>query len=225
MNSSYKIFDKFYSKNEKIAQNGAKHYLSSTSLRKDEAIALHNMILKYKPIKTLEIGLALGASALAIASAKIFYTKNSHIALDPFQDRADFLGLTEIESFGLQNLVDHHSAFSEIFLNQAYAENSFFDFVFIDGNHTIGQAVTDVFLSDKVLNIGGIIAIHDSMLFSTAASIKYLVLEQGYEVIDQNCRNFKTVGRQIKYLSKLGIWYSKNIIPKLSNSVVFLRKR
>ena len=105
-----------------------------------------------------------------------------------------------------------------------FDKKKYFDFIFIDGNHSIGQAVTDAFLADKILNNKGIIGIHDSLLFSTAASIKYLILQKNYKIISANKISVKNILRQIKYINKLGIWYCMKVVPQVHESIIFLQK-
>jgi len=218
--------EKFYSLNEKKDENGTSYYLSLSSLRKEESYALYNIVKKYKPTRALEVGLALAGSAIAVITAKkeIGITEK-HIALDPFQkSNAGNVGLLALKNAGLGNDFIHHEEFSEHYFNKMFGEKALFDLIFIDGNHTIGQAVTDVFLADKILNKNGIIGIHDSLLFSTAASVKYLLQEKNYSIVSPVNNSFKRMARQVKYIRKLGFWYCFNVIPKINVSVIFLQK-
>ena len=218
--------NEFYVKDVKIAENGNSYFLSASSLKKEEAFSLYNIVKENKPVKTIEVGLALGASAIAIISAKMDSGINEkHIVLDPFQrDGADNVGLKGISEAGLSDHVVHHEEFSEQYFNKMYEQKNNFDLIFIDGNHTIGQAVTDVFLADKILNANGIIGIHDSLLFSTAASVRYLLVEKKYQIISPKNYSLKRFIRQIIYIRKLGWWYCCNVIPYLNTSLVFLKK-
>ena len=218
--------ENFYLDNNKIDEKGNTHLVSASSLRKEESYALYSIIKKYKPVKTLEVGLSLGGSAVAIIAGKVESNiSEKHIALDPYQKSyGNNAGLVALRGLGMEDRVDHVSAFSEQYLNKMHIENNNFDFIFIDGHHSIGQAVTDAFLADKILNNNGIIGVHDSLLFSTAASIRYLVIEKKYKIITNNNVSFKNMLRQVKYLGRLGIWYCTNVIPQIHMSIIFLQK-
>lgn len=218
--------ENFYHDSIKIDENGNSHILSASALKKEEAYALYSVIKKYKPVKTLEVGLSLGGSAVAIIQGKMeLDITEKHIALDPHQKAfAGNVGLINLRGLGMESMIDHIPAFSEHYLDKLFTENQHFDFIFIDGNHSIGQAVTDAFLADKILNNNGIIGIHDSLLFSTAASIRYLVVEKGYKIIPNKDRSFKNRLRQIKYFRKLGNWYCNKVIPQIHVSITFLQK-
>jgi predicted O-methyltransferase YrrM len=220
------IIDDFYSRPVKHGLDGSDHFISRSSLQRDEVETLFDIVSTYKPVKTLEVGLALAASCMAIIAAKqragVF---QRHVPLDPFQEKfTKNAGLLELEKLSLTEGIDFRAEFSETFLTNAFTTGDKFDFIFIDGSHTIGQAVTDVFLADKVLNPGGIIAIHDSILFSTAASVKYLINERGYQLVLSKRYNYKVIGRMIKHVSKVGWWYAQNVIPRIQSSLVALKK-
>lgn len=224
--NSKERLDRFYQTDKKIDSAGVEHSLSRTSLKRKEVDYLTRLIGKYKPVATLEIGLALGASAVGIIAAKLEAgITEKHIALDPFQQKhGRDVGIDEIKALNLFEYFIHYPLFSEDYLNKCYESGKQFDFIFIDGSHTIGQAVTDAFLGDKILNANGIIAIHDAAMFSTAASVKYLVKERGYSIVGANAFNLKTVLKMIKYLRSLGVWYCFKVLPKLNQSLIALRK-
>lgn len=227
ISSIQNVIEAFYAVPVKKGNDGSSHYVALSSLNRREVEVLSEVVQRFKPAKTLEIGLALAASCMAIISAKKSVgLREKHIALDPFQSKfTKNAGLLELERLSLTDGLDFVSEFSEIFLVKAFTAGQKFDFIFIDGSHTIGQAVTDAFLADKVLNKDGIIAIHDSILFSTAASVKYLIKECNYTAVLDRKYNYKVVGRMIKHVGKLGIWYARNVIPRIESSLVVLQKR
>ncbi|HEV8515232.1 MAG TPA: class I SAM-dependent methyltransferase [Cyclobacteriaceae bacterium] len=227
MNKAAKDYiDDFYSENIKLGFDNSKHDIFFSSLRKVEAETLSSLVKKFKPVSTLEIGLAMGASAVAIAGGKVAIgVTDPHIVLDPFQHtRAKDAGLLEIKRLGLEKAVTFYPRYSEDFLNECFQKKQEFDFIFVDGSHTIGQAVTDVFLSDKVLKRNGIIAVHDSLLFSTAASIKYLIRERDYKIVFEKDIDLRSLVRMVRYPHKLGLGYAWDVIPRIKKSVLALQK-
>jgi predicted O-methyltransferase YrrM len=220
------VIETFFSDDVKLDSKEEPQYLSLSSVKKEECYALYDAVRMFKPVRTLEVGFALGASSVGIISGKLDNGNTErHVVLDPFQTAySNNVGLIALASIGLDNYVNLIEAFSEDHLNKFYQDKREFDFIFIDGSHTIGQAVTDAFLADKILSPGGIIAIHDSLLFSTAASVKYLVTQKGYEVVFPGKPTFKNRIRQIRYTRKLGMWYCMNVVPKIHSSMIFLQK-
>ena len=81
-----KINDFFNSPQGKLGNNGREYHIDLTSLRLSEAMALQNLVLQSKAKHTLEIGLALGASAIAIAEALERNGDDTlHVALELYQ--------------------------------------------------------------------------------------------------------------------------------------------
>jgi predicted O-methyltransferase YrrM len=220
-----RVLERFYASKEKLDRNGKSHFLTATSVTRGEATELARIVFEHQPQQTLEIGLAIGASALAISSAKLACgLKEPHIALDPFQERlSGGVGLQQLENAGVDKAVHWKCEFSEEWLVRQREAGVRFDMIFIDGGHSIGQAVTDTFLAHDVLKPGGVIAIHDALLFSTMASVRHLVQERGYTVKklrpDGRMRN---TGRIAKYGPQHGSWYAFNVISRIHRSLVAL---
>lgn len=220
------LINDFYTHPDKTDMKGNLQPVKNTSLQFSESLALYKIIHTYKPKVTLEVGLALAGSAVAIVNAKKDCgIHEKHIVLDPFQEKySKNAGMIELNRLGLNDRIELREEFSETYLSNAFDKGLGFDFIFIDGSHTIGQAVTDAFLSDKVLNPGGVIGVHDSLMFSTAASIKYLLNEKGYKVIGDRHLSIKTLGRQCKYSLSLGLDYCRRVIPYINTSITFIQK-
>lgn len=221
------IIRRFYSNPIKVDKNQEHHDLRKTSLTESETVVLAQLAYQTSPAGSLEIGLALAASCISIAAVrKHLELANEHVALDPFQETlSGSVGLLEIEREGLKKYVRWVPERSEDYLPGARARGETYDFVFIDGGHGIGQVVADAFLSDRVLNAGGVIVFHDGLLFSTLAAIKYLVQECEYVPINlPSDSTIKSMLRRGKYLVKLGPWYAAHVVPKMHGSLVALRK-
>jgi predicted O-methyltransferase YrrM len=113
-------------------------------------------------VKTLEIGCAYGLSSLFICDALLGRAGASHMALDPYQTgewhgvgaanlkRAEirFASIVERKSeIGLAELLEHN-------------EGSF-DFILIDGLHTFDQTMLDLYYANRLVKVGGYIAVDD----------------------------------------------------------------
>jgi predicted O-methyltransferase YrrM len=202
------------------------HDLRRTSPSESETVVLAQLTYCTRPAASLEIGLALAASCISIAAVRdhLKYGRK-HLALDPFQQtRSGSVGLLELERAGFKDSVRWVAKKSEEYLATA-PKRERYDFIFIDGAHGIGQVVTDAFLSDRVLNSGGVVVFHDGLLFSTVAAVKYLVEECRYSLISLPPDSIiKATLRRVRYLPSLGGWYAVNVIPKMHGSLVAVRK-
>ena len=216
----------FFDSKEKKGADGKIHYPEETSLRLWEAKELQRLARGSAIQETLEIGLALGASAVAIAEA--LESKGAmarHVALDPYQANYGQVGLRELERLGLSHRVDFLPIFSHDFLYRCSKEGRFFDLIFNDGAHAIGSKVADTFLADRCLNPGGFMVFHDAFMFSVAASVRYLIKERGYQIIqlspDYRLKRFL---RSLKYGAQFGAWYGLCVVTATAKSLVAVRK-
>lgn len=221
-----KALEEFFKSPSKRGEDGVIRDLSVTSLHLVEAFALFDLVREVSAKETLEIGMALGASTVAIASAlRVNDNDGTHVVLDPFQHHFGNTGLLEIERLGFKDLVHFRPEFSEKFLFRATEEGRQFDFIFNDGAHAIGDKVTNTFFGDKCLRPGGIMAFHDCLLPSTAASVEYLVKERCYKVMPLTPDSrAKRVARTARYFPRRGFWYARRIISASCRSLVAVQK-
>ncbi|MBF0282151.1 MAG: class I SAM-dependent methyltransferase [Zetaproteobacteria bacterium] len=138
---------------------------------------LYHLVKQFKPQKVLEIGMANGVSSAYIASAMATYQPESgnHTIIDPFQS-TDWQGagkhlLQRLHLDRYTQLIEHYSIHAVTQLEDAGKR---FDFAFIDGNHCLDYTLADVIVADRVLNIGGLIALDDSMAYGVNIAIPYL---------------------------------------------------
>ena len=221
------VIQTFFAHPIKLDANQTAHDIRLSALTESEARVLAQIVLTFGPCGSLEIGLASASSCVAIAAARRHVgLSEKHVALDPFQQtNSGSLGLLEIERAGLADYVSWFGVRSEDYLSAAAARGEKFDFVFVDGGHDIGQTVTDAFYIHRVLNPRGVVAFHDSSLFSTGAAVKYLALECGYSLLPLPADSvIKRIGRRLSYVTSVGSWYARNVAPKLHGGLVALQR-
>lgn len=210
----------------KRGDDGRMYQLQRTSPTLVEAATLSQLINTTRARNPLEIGLALGASAVAIAEAlQVNDPSSRHVVLDPFE--ADFgnVGLRELDRLGLGDTVEFHAEHSEDFLQTCIRANRFFDFIFNDGAHSIGDKVTNTFYADRCLAAGGIMAFHDAFLPSTVASVRYLVQERSYEIIRLvPDSQLSRLARVVRYGFRHGLWYGVSVVSATCRSLVATQK-
>lgn len=218
----------FFVEPTKFGKDGQKLLPAEGSIRLDEALELQRLVSEFQPQTTLEIGLACGASAVAITEVMEQYDVLArHVVLDPFQSDSLFgeAGLLELERLKLRHRIEFMPLFSFNFLYDCLKQNRRFDLIFNDGGHSIGCKVTDAFLGDQCLNSGGLFIFHDAFMFSVAAAVRYLVKERGYSVVRlSQSFSFKRWLRGMKYGAIHGVWYKNTIAPFTCRNLVALRK-
>ncbi len=208
---------RFFSTDIRTAEDGRIYRPNETSLRLDEAMELQRLVRDHDSHNVLELGLALGASAVAIAEElELKSEPTRHTVLDPFQDHFRGLGLRELELHSLRGRVDFRPVLSE---------DSSFDLIFHDGSHSVGNKVTDAFFGDRCLREGGVFAFHDAFLHATVACVRYLVIERNYRVISLRPDSpWKRMIRAVRYAPIHGYWYARHVIPRTCRSLVALKK-
>ena len=128
---------------------------------------LTNYLDKHKPARTLEVGLACGASALAFTHMHRLIggdTERVHVAIDPFQADLDDAALVQIEDEGLDSYFRFIRKPSYAALPKMLREGLTFDMIYIDGSHHFDHVFIDIFYSARLLSKGGIVLFDDSTL-------------------------------------------------------------
>ena len=173
------------------------HYLKS-SIDKKEGDLLRKIVDEIKPINSIEIGCAYGISALYICSVLEDFKEKAHTIIDPYQS-------TQWKNIGRLNLnragIDFLKIIeipSEIVLPRLVSEGKSFDFGFIDGYHTFDHTLVDFFYIDRLISIGGVIAIDDTSWPSINKVIRY---------VNNNYKNYTIVDQvKIKYSIKRNVF-------------------
>jgi predicted O-methyltransferase YrrM len=134
-----------------------------TSVADSQGEVLYRLIKENGLKRTLEVGFAYGKSGAYIMSA----SQNHHVAIDPYQERFQNIGVRNIERLGLGEKLELHRDFSHVVLPQLLNEQRSFDFIFIDGDHRFDGIFVDFFYADRLLDMGGFIVFHDTWMRST----------------------------------------------------------
>jgi cephalosporin hydroxylase len=167
-------------------------------------ITLRNLFLYLKPERTLEIGLALGGSAVVFcASHRDIGRKpeNQHVAIDPYQeDMWDEVGIKNIEVESLENYIDCRIALSSIELPRLVSEQKTFNLVYIDGSHMFENVFIDVYYTTCLVPEGGVMLLDDSSDQQVAKVHRYIRRNLSEVWQEFDLRPFrKDLGKSLKY--------------------------
>lgn len=181
-----------------------------------EGDLLYSLVRHLRPKVTVEVGLANGISALFISQALRDNVAGRHIAIDPYQtsDWHD-AGLTALQRAGLADLVTLYPRPSHWVLPELEAAQVRAQFVFIDGSHQFDYVMCDFLASDRILEVGGLMAFDDSDWPAVSGVIRYALANRHYEVFDTTvviepapvrpsvaARFLRTLGRRIHPLGQ-----------------------
>jgi len=165
---------------------------------------LRQLMLRYQPKRTLEIGLCFGGSCLLFAASHFELTgkaSKQHTAVDPFQLQVwDDAGLLALEQAGLAGYVSFQPYFSSIILPRLVEENAEFDLVYIDGSHLFEDVFIDTYYTGRLLSQGGIVAFDDCGDPHVRKVLAFLCSNLGDSFQEVDLRPFRTdQGRSTKY--------------------------
>ena len=166
-----------------ISLEGTKFDYQKTSIPDSEGEFIRQLIIENKYQKTLEVGLALGISALYICDAIAQFEQPSHTIIDPNQSKInDNIGLKNLEKRGLKCFTFIEEP-SELALPKLLEQETVFDFAFIDGWHTFDHAMLDFFYINRMLRVGGMVVFDDVNLDAIGKLVKYLGKYPAYELV------------------------------------------
>ena len=126
---------------------------------------------KDKPIKYLEIGTFYGANLLSVANTYAQHNDSKLYCIDPWDDYDEYpeyktqqssiynTFLKNVETSGVKDKINITRGFSNIEIPKF--EDSFFDIIYIDGNHEPEYVLEDAVLSFRKLKTNGIMIFDD----------------------------------------------------------------
>lgn len=155
--------------------------------------ALYRAVLDRRPDVALEIGMAHGASTLAILTALRNAGCGRLVSVDPCQHTL-FEG-AGVESVRRAGLADRHrlmDTYDYLALPRLLEEGCKIDFAYIDGWHTFDYALLDFFYIDKMLRPGGVVGFNDCGYRAVARVLRFVTSHRRYRPYDAGLkRNFR----------------------------------
>ncbi|UCG35617.1 MAG: class I SAM-dependent methyltransferase [Candidatus Omnitrophota bacterium] len=190
------------SKGEKIRAGGFSTF--------NNIIVIREILKKMKPNRTLEIGLAYGASTLTILTTlkEIFSEGFLHTAIDPFENIVwKGSALRVIEEEGYSEHFRFFEYFSSLKLASLVKEKEKFDFIYVDGSHLFEDVFLDFYYSVSLLNKNGIVLFDDCTNKHIEKVIKFIIKNYSSILKPLDIRPFEDKKKSIKkkIANKLGI--------------------
>jgi predicted O-methyltransferase YrrM len=138
--------------------------------------ALRAIFDELRPRRSLEIGLACGASALLLASLhreRDPVGSGQHTAIDPFQDDLDNAGAHQIELESLESYFRLYRERSDVVLPRLLADGERFQLIYVDGSHHFEDVFVDILYGLRLLDEGGVIVLDDSTWPDVRKAIRF----------------------------------------------------
>lgn len=150
-----------------------------------EGRLLYSLVRWLRPEHTLEVGLANGISAAYIARGLCDNDRGQHLAIDPFQSsRWQRAGLVTLRRAGVEQRVSLDQRDSQLALPQWHSRGHRVQFAFIDGSHLFEYVLSDFLHVDRMLDVGGLIALDDSDWPAISAVLRFVLANRHYEIVD-----------------------------------------
>lgn len=143
---------------------------------------LRDLLIAERPTTVIEIGLAYGSSALAIAEAlALVGTRPArHLIIDAYQDRfygSGWSAIVDADLAGLCSLIEERS---QIALPRLFADGFRADAAFVDGSHIFHNVFVDLFWLRELVRPGGLVILDDCQYPSVATAVRYFEVNAGW---------------------------------------------
>ena len=144
------------------------------SVSREQGAALRDLALAEQAERTIEVGLALGLSALFLCEA-VIERGGRHVAVDPFQQQSwNGAGLRTLREAGVEHLVEVIEEESQIALPRLVSEGREFDFAFVDGDHRFEGVFLDLYFMSRLVKPGGLVVLDDMWMPSVRTAVAYM---------------------------------------------------
>jgi predicted O-methyltransferase YrrM len=163
---------------------------STTPIQMDSAVRvsveqgalIHSLARHVGAKRSLEIGFAYGFSTVWILDALRTQDRSQHIAIDPFEKTGwHGIGLAQVEKLSFDKRFEWIEDYSIHTLSDFIRKREKFDFIYIDGNHRFDDVLVDFYLSDQVLQVGGLIILDDMWMESIRRVASFIFRNRAYK--------------------------------------------
>ena len=165
--------------------DGSVHELFPVAVTAAEGEALRDWVVREAAIRTIEIGLGYGISALFLCEGLLANGGDDaqHVAIDPNQaTRFANCGLQFLDEAGVADLVELHAEESQLALPRLLSESRSFDLAFVDGNHLFDGIFVDLVYLGRLVGPGGVVFLDDYQLPAIARAASFFVTNRGWSL-------------------------------------------
>lgn len=180
----------------------------------------------------LEIGIASGLSTLSISRGRLAggpMREKSYHAIDPNQSRYRNIGILAFQRAGIEPLIEYHDDESLLALPRLLERNTRLQFAFVDGKHQLDHVMMELLFIDRMLDVGGVLAIHDMWMPGLQHALSYWLTNRAYEavtlkgerIVAEPCvSENRQCGEPDRWLRH----FNESIEPYVDWSTLFIRK-
>jgi len=168
------FLDEAYARESVLDAQGSRMALFPHSIERSDGEALRDLVIAQGAERTIEVGLALGISALYFCEA-LSARDGRHVAVDPFQQESwRNTGLRTLRDAGVEDLVEVIADESQLALPRLVTEGREFDFAFVDGDHRFEGVFLDLYFMTRLVKPGGTVVVDDMWMPSVRTAVAYV---------------------------------------------------
>lgn len=147
-----------------------------------DADALRDVLIAEGAATVIEIGLAYGSSALAIAEALLStgVPDARHVIVDAHQDRFDDVGWDAIRDARLTGVCSLVRERSQLALPRLVGEGFVADAAFVDGSHVFHNVFVDLCFLREIVRPAGVVVLDDCNHRPVATAARYFERNLGW---------------------------------------------
>jgi predicted O-methyltransferase YrrM len=174
MESLTRYLDDAYERGSVRDAAGSPLNLAPHSIERAQGEALRDLAIAEAAERTIEVGLALGMSALFLCQA-VLPRGGRHTAIDPFQAESwNGAGLRTLREAGVEELVEVIEEESQLALPRLVAEGHEFDLAFVDGDHRFEGVFLDLYFMTRLVRPGGLVVVDDMWMPAVRTAVAYV---------------------------------------------------
>jgi predicted O-methyltransferase YrrM len=168
------MVDGIYARGSVDDDGGNAVSLRPHSIERGQGEALRDLAIAEGAERTIEVGLALGMSALFLCQA-VLSRGGRHVAVDPFQAESwNGAGLRTLREAGVEQLVEVIEDESQLALPRLVAEGREFDLAFVDGDHRFEGVFLDLYFMTRLVRPGGLVVVDDMWMPAVRTAVAYV---------------------------------------------------
>ena len=148
---------------------------AETRIKPSEIEKLLSLYNEVKPDLSIETGMAYGFSTIPFLDANAQRKHGRHIAIDPDQiTKWHGLALASIEDLGFSDFFHWISSTSDQAFVEMTRQAQHGQFFFFDGIHSFDGLMTDFFLANQILEVGGMLVFNQLWMPGGRAMLSYI---------------------------------------------------
>jgi predicted O-methyltransferase YrrM len=176
------FLERAYHRGSVPGSSGAPQDLTPHSVEAELGAALRDLAIAEGATRTIEVGLALGMSALFLCQA-VLPRGGRHVAIDPFQQESwNGAGLRALREAGVDDVVEVIEEESQLALPRLVSEGRRFDLAFVDGDHRFEGVFLDLYFMTRLVKPGGLVVVDDLWMPAVRTAVAYVERNLGAEL-------------------------------------------